>query len=86
MEHSSFGVYANSSQAFRLTIKICDVFRSMVKTALFGLMPACETRSDSDVEFTRDPLYGEPLLTTGGVKQPFLLAEKRKPLKPSTGN
>ncbi len=83
MEHNSFGVYPNSSQAFRLTIRICDVLLSMVKTALFGLIPAWETRRDSDVEVTSDPLYGDPLLT-GGVKHPFRRAEKRKPLKPST--
>lgn len=59
-----------------------DVFESMVKTALFGLMSVFGIRNnDSDADVTNAPLNGDPLF---GVKAPFLRAENRKPFAPST--
>lgn len=54
-----------------------------MKTALFGLMPVFGMRSNDSLaaDVTNTPLNGDPV---PGVKQPFLRAENRRPLAPST--
>lgn len=56
-----------------------------MKTALFGLMPICGTRStllcSADADATNEPLNGEPV---PGVKPPLRRCVNRRPLEPST--